>query len=185
MPKLKVLKTSWKYRNRRHSFQLFVVVLYTCSVLYQLVSPPFAHAMPTWPSLRALDGDTSWYGCEYLPLRIWHNHATYRNHSQTQRKGSQSRVGMKELSFPNSSINEAEEKNKRPFDVGWAAKTFQMGDPRTIYQLLLPMRRKWRVAMYRARLKIGPQVAWMVQASLGRRSKQEQENNSPNLGPTF
>merc|ERR1711879_865104 len=32
--------------NRKHSFQLFVVVLYTCSVLYQLVSPSLAHATP-------------------------------------------------------------------------------------------------------------------------------------------
>ena len=35
------------YVNRRHSFQLFVVVLYTSSVSYQLVSPSLAHAMPS------------------------------------------------------------------------------------------------------------------------------------------
>ena len=33
--------------NRKHSFHLFVVVLYTCSVSYQLVSPFLAHATPT------------------------------------------------------------------------------------------------------------------------------------------
>ena len=33
--------------NRKHSFQLFVVVLYTCSALYQLVSPSVAHTTPT------------------------------------------------------------------------------------------------------------------------------------------
>ena len=56
--------------NRKHSFQLFVVVLYTCSVLYQLVSPSLAHATPNLALCGALDGDTSWYACEYLLLRL-------------------------------------------------------------------------------------------------------------------
>ena len=34
-------------RYRKHSFQLSVVVVCTCSVLYQLVSPSLAHATPT------------------------------------------------------------------------------------------------------------------------------------------
>ena len=43
-----ILKTkSRRFCNRKHSFQLFVGVLYTCSVSYQLVSPSFAHATPT------------------------------------------------------------------------------------------------------------------------------------------
>ena len=57
-----------KVLNRKHSFQLFVVVSYTWLVLYQLVSPSIAHATPTLPSLRALDGDTRWYSCECLLL---------------------------------------------------------------------------------------------------------------------
>ena len=32
---------------RKYSFQLFVVVLYTCSFSYQLVSPSLAHTSPT------------------------------------------------------------------------------------------------------------------------------------------
>ena len=45
--------------GKKHSFQLFVVLLYTCPVSYQLVSPSFAHATPTYPSLRTLDGNTT------------------------------------------------------------------------------------------------------------------------------
>ena len=39
--------------------------------------------------------------------------------------------------------------------------------------------------MYRAPLIGGPQVPWMLQASWVRSSKQQQEQNSPNLGPTY
>ena len=39
------------------------------------------------------------------------------------------------------------------------------------------------VSVYRVRLKGGTQVAWMLQAKLGRSGKQE--NNSSNLGTTF
>ena len=38
---------------------------------------------------------------------------------------------------------------------------------------------------YRAPLRGGPQVAWMLQASWGRSGKQEQEQNSPNLVPAY
>ena len=39
--------------------------------------------------------------------------------------------------------------------------------------------------VYRARLIGGPQVARMLQASWGRSGKQEQEQNSQNLGPAY
>ena len=39
--------------------------------------------------------------------------------------------------------------------------------------------------LIRAPLIGGPQVAWMLQASWGRSGKQEQEQNSPNLGPAY
>ena len=38
---------------------------------------------------------------------------------------------------------------------------------------------------YRAQLKDGPQVVWMLQARSGRSAKQEQEQNSPNMGSAF
>ena len=47
------------------------MVLYTYPFLFQLVSPSLAHAMPTEPSYRALDGYTSWYTCKYLLLLLW------------------------------------------------------------------------------------------------------------------
>ena len=39
--------------------------------------------------------------------------------------------------------------------------------------------------VYRAGLKSGPQVAKSLEASGDRSNKQQQEQNSPNLGPTF
>ena len=38
---------------------------------------------------------------------------------------------------------------------------------------------------YRARLKGGPQVAWMLQARPGRSGKQQQQQNSPNFWTAF
>ena len=38
--------------NGKHSFQLCVVVLYTCSVTYQIVSTSLAHAKPTFVGTR-------------------------------------------------------------------------------------------------------------------------------------
>ena len=40
-------------------------------------------------------------------------------------------------------------------------------------------------SVYRAPLIGGPQVGWMLRASSGRSGKQEQEQNSPNLGPAY
>ena len=42
-----------------------------------------------------------------------------------------------------------------------------------------------QVVLYGAPLMGGPQVAWMLQASWGRSDKQEQEQNSRNLGPAY
>ena len=39
-------------------------------------------------------------------------------------------------------------------------------------------------ALYRVRLKGGPQVVWMLQVRPGRSGKQQQQQNSPNLGAT-
>ena len=39
--------------------------------------------------------------------------------------------------------------------------------------------------LYRTRLKGGTQVAWNLQAKPGRSGKQQQEQNSPNLGTTY
>ena len=53
---------------------------------------------------------------------------------------------------------------------------------------LKPVDSSWRNLLkylYRAPLIGGPQVAWVLQASWGRSGKQEQEQNSPNLGPAY
>ena len=42
-----------------------------------------------------------------------------------------------------------------------------------------------KLHIHRAPLIGGPQVAWMLQSSWGRNGKQEQEQNSPNLGPAY
>ena len=50
---------------------------------------------------------------------------------------------------------------------------------------LLPTCRRTRASAHRARLRGGPQVAWMVQEKPDRSGKREQEQNSTNLGTVF